>query len=214
MATSSAEIERKYTVSADTVLPELSAAGLRAAPPRTFELVADYLDTSDLALLRNKLTLRRRTGGGDEGWHLKLPRAAGGRTEYHAALRVGDNDDPSAHVPADLLAVVAEVVAAAPLRQVARLATRRTEVDVIDDAGSVLAVVCDDQVVATSIDPADGTRDENRWREWEVELMAGDEAVLNRVEAQLLAAGARPATSVSKLAQALAPVLTRRRHLT
>jgi hypothetical protein len=34
---------------------------------------ADYYDTDDLRLIRGGITLRRRRGGDDAGWHLKLP---------------------------------------------------------------------------------------------------------------------------------------------
>ena len=36
-------------------------------------LTAAYLDTDDLRLARWRVSLRRREGGTDEGWHLKLP---------------------------------------------------------------------------------------------------------------------------------------------
>ncbi|WP_242418751.1 CYTH domain-containing protein, partial [Frankia sp. CpI1-P] len=41
--------------------------------PRTVTLDAVYYDSDDLRLARNQITLRRRTGGHDAGWHLKLP---------------------------------------------------------------------------------------------------------------------------------------------
>jgi uncharacterized protein YjbK len=40
-----------------------------------------YFDTAALALAAHGITLRRRTGGVDAGWHLKLPEGAGARTE-------------------------------------------------------------------------------------------------------------------------------------
>ena len=36
-------------------------------------LEAVYYDTPNLRLLAEGVTLRRRTGGEDAGWHLKLP---------------------------------------------------------------------------------------------------------------------------------------------
>ena len=41
--------------------------------PERAELEAVYHDTADLRLAREGITLRRRTGGSDAGWHLKLP---------------------------------------------------------------------------------------------------------------------------------------------
>ena len=52
-----------------------------------FHLVAVYYDTDALDLAANRITLRRRTGGKDDGWHLKLPDGADRRAalEAHAA---------------------------------------------------------------------------------------------------------------------------------
>ncbi|CAM5658801.1 hypothetical protein SMICM304S_11390 [Streptomyces microflavus] len=50
------------------------------------ELDAVYYDTADLRLAADSLTLRRRTGGADEGWHLKFPVATGIRDELHEPL--------------------------------------------------------------------------------------------------------------------------------
>src|SRR6266851_5652196 len=49
-------------------------------------LDAVYYDTEDLRLIRAGVTLRRRTGGEDAGWHLKLPTGAGTRDEIRLPL--------------------------------------------------------------------------------------------------------------------------------
>ena len=80
------ETERKFRVHGLFRLPELAggdgrgrrsgAAGVadvRAAG--TVDLLAVYYDTADLRLARSRVSLRRREGGADEGWHLKLPTA-------------------------------------------------------------------------------------------------------------------------------------------
>ncbi len=69
------ETEHKYDVEAGFVLPGLDGLpeGVTVAWPRRHHLSATYFDTDDLALSQNRITLRRRTGGSDEGWHLKLP---------------------------------------------------------------------------------------------------------------------------------------------
>ncbi|WP_344383032.1 CYTH domain-containing protein, partial [Georgenia ruanii] len=70
----SLEVERKYDVAADLLLPPDAAfeeAGLRAEAPITYELSAIYFDTSDSDLARRDLALRVRRGGSDAGWHLK-----------------------------------------------------------------------------------------------------------------------------------------------
>ncbi|NUS51291.1 MAG: CYTH domain-containing protein, partial [Nocardioidaceae bacterium] len=92
------EIETKYDVDADVDLPDLS--GLpdvdAVLGPTEHDLEATYVDTAELALAAAGVTLRRRTGGDDEGWHLKLP-AGNGRHEEHRPLG-GSADD----VPPDL----------------------------------------------------------------------------------------------------------------
>jgi CYTH domain-containing protein len=72
------EVERKYDIEPGGLLPPLVDADppLRVTEPVTIHLEAVYFDTPDLRLARRGSTLRRRTGGEDEGWHLKLP--AGG----------------------------------------------------------------------------------------------------------------------------------------
>ncbi|HEY5990150.1 MAG TPA: CYTH domain-containing protein, partial [Streptosporangiaceae bacterium] len=69
------ETERKYEVDADFAVPDLSGlAGIAAVTgPRTHQLSAVYFDTTGFRLAAAHITLRRRTGGTDAGWHLKLP---------------------------------------------------------------------------------------------------------------------------------------------
>ena len=72
------ETERKYESAEPPgaeLIAELAAAAGGPAPaaPTRFDLSATYYDTADLRLLQSKLTLRRRVGGDDAGWHLKLP---------------------------------------------------------------------------------------------------------------------------------------------
>ena len=55
--------------------PDLAALpGVARVETRpTFAMSNVYYDTPDLRLFRWGITLRRRSGGPDEGWHLKLP---------------------------------------------------------------------------------------------------------------------------------------------
>ena len=69
----------------------------------------------------------------------------------------------------------------------------------------MLAEVADDTVEATVLPSAPGGEPELlSWREVEVELVAGEEALLAAVADVLVAAGARPSPRASKLASALA----------
>src|SRR5512138_2577465 len=87
MAGTHLEVERKYDAGPEARLPDLTrfpgVAGL--TEPEQHELEAVYFDTADLALARARITLRRRTGGHDAGWHLKLP-AGRGRQEVQLPL--------------------------------------------------------------------------------------------------------------------------------
>ena len=82
------EIETKYEVTPETPVPDLAAlsgVAFTSTDPM-YHLTAVYYDTDELDLARRRITLRRRTGGKDDGWHLKLPEpdgggAAPGRTE-------------------------------------------------------------------------------------------------------------------------------------
>lgn len=87
MAETKREIERKYEATGDDVrLPDLTkAAGVASVVDKgVAELDAVYYDTQDLRLAADSLTLRRRTGGDDAGWHLKFPVATGIRDEIRA----------------------------------------------------------------------------------------------------------------------------------
>src|SRR5215472_13466164 len=103
------EIEAKFDVDAEFALPDLSSipGSVTVSEPVIHSLSATYYDTPDQRLMASKITLRRRTGGPDEGWHLKLPAGVGTRRELHEPLSAGDE----AAVPARLASQVAEVSA-------------------------------------------------------------------------------------------------------
>ncbi len=190
------ETEQKYDADADFVLPELG--GRRTAAPKRIYLSATYFDTDDLDLIRHKITLRRRVGGDDEGWHLKLPVRKDTRQEMHAPLDEG----AASSVPARLAAQVEDITAGHPLRPIAILDTERTVVLVAAPAGDTLAEVADDRVTAIRLGEKDS--EPMTWREIEVEAKSPDSAdLLERVGKALREAGARPSASGSKLARVL-----------
>jgi hypothetical protein len=203
---SSLEIERKYAVDAGFVLPDLSAVtGVAAVTgPRTYHLTAVYHDTAGQRLASARITLRRRTGGTDAGWHLKLPLGAGTRREVHAPLGPGTEG-----VPAELAGLVSEQTGGEPLRPIARLQTTRTVRHLLDSAGQVLAEVADDEVTGSLPDQSgrktNGPGDPDAWetaiawREVEIELVRGPAGLLDDAGRVLLAAGARPSPAASKL---------------
>ncbi|MEU4421889.1 CYTH and CHAD domain-containing protein [Actinoplanes sp. NPDC024001] len=187
------ETERKYDVPETFELPDLAgAAGIASVGnAEIHDLDATYFDTEDLRLMKNRRTLRKRTGGTDAGWHLKTPGDGSGRTEHRVS---GESDT----VPDELSRLVRVHVRRRPVVPVARLCTHRVETPLRDAEGHVLALVAQDQVRAES----DG--EQTSWQEVEVELVEGDVAVLDAVEQALLDAGATPAAGPSKVARALA----------
>jgi CHAD domain-containing protein len=190
------EVERKYDVPEGFRLPDLSqVAGVAGVgTPVEHRLDATYFDTPDLALARNRVTLRRRTGGEDAGWHLKRPAGGGDRNETQVPL--GDPHTP----PPEVVELVGELIDGQPLRSVARIRTTRTERPVRDADGTVLALLADDRV--SSQTPGEWAVLQ-RWREIEVELVDGRRGTLDAIEEALRAAGATPSGSGSKLARAL-----------
>ena len=193
------ETEQKYDADADFVLPELG--GRRAAEPKRIYLSATYFDTDDLDLIKHKITLRRRVGGDDEGWHLKLPVRKDTRQELHAPLDEGANSS----VPARLADQVKDITAGQPLRPVAILDTERTVVTLPGPSGDPLVEVADDLVTAIRFGEPDS--EPMKWREIEVEALSPDSgaaaAMLESVGKVLREAGARPSASGSKLARVL-----------
>ncbi|GFE16962.1 CHAD domain-containing protein [Streptomyces glebosus] len=205
MADTVREIERKYEADDDTRLPDLAGIDRVAAVAEagTEDLDAVYYDTADQRLAAAGITLRRRTGGRDAGWHLKLPVAPGVRDELRAPL----SETP----PPELTALVRSRVLDGELVAVVRLRTRRTVRVLKDAAGTPLAEVAEDVVhawpAAGAVDAgtAGAGRPGARWREIEVELVGdGGAGLLDEVGRALTAAGVRPASAASKLARALA----------
>jgi CHAD domain-containing protein len=198
------EVERKFDVDESTLSP--SFAGLTAItriekqPTQTLHAV--YFDTPGRDLAAKRVTLRRRSGGSDAGWHLKLPAGPDARTEIRAPLGAADADRD--RVPEELRDVVAAIVRDRPLRPVAQITTNRDVHLLCGQDGAVLAQFCDDEVCASLAEPAEEVQ---RWREWELELVGPDAArnseLLDRLSNRLLDAGATPSRHASKLARVL-----------
>jgi len=200
------ETEQKYDADNDFVLPDLAGLGgsAKATRARRYYLSATYFDTDDLDLSKNRITLRRRVGGTDEGWHLKRPVRKDTRRELRVPLDEGPAPDAGT-VPALLAAQVEDLTAGRPLRAIAILDTERTVVTLTDPAGGPMAEVADDRVTATRLS-APGS-EPLTWREIEVELLAEDPAatpgLLEAAGQALRQAGARRSSSSSKLERLL-----------
>ncbi len=199
MSTTQREVELKFRVTGAFTLPDLAAVpGVSRVESRpTFTMRNVYYDTPDLRLFRWGITLRRRAGGPDEGWHLKLPvqgKGHGVRDEVHAPL--------GPDVPSELTRLVTAFTRTSPLAPVAALQTERTPRLLIDADGVALVEVVDDTVSIL-----EGDHVAKRFREIEAEAIPHpgrplDERLLGRVGEALLAAGAVPGT-MSKAGAAL-----------
>lgn len=202
------EIERKFRVHDEFALPELTggdAPVARIDDLGAHTLEATYYDTEDLRLARAGITLRRRSGGSDAGWHLKLPVAgapAGVREELQRPLA-------GRTPPEDLRDLVRAQVRTARLAPVASLRTRRHAYDLYAADGALVGQLVDDTVaVLDGKRPGGGSSRAvtSRFRELEVE--AHEERgefgpALDDVCRRLGAAGAVEGEFVSKAVRAL-----------
>ena len=219
MSTEVPEIEQKYEVEVGAVLPSFADLPQVAtvSEPEQETLVAEYYDTDDLRLLKAGITMRRRRGGSDEGWQLKLPDDAEGtggptagassRRELRLGLRQGDRDraarrseggDP---VPAEFARLVRAHVRGGSLGPVARIETRRRLTILRDAAGTSLAEIAEDEVAAQTLGTSTAL---SRWNELEIELTGGRPRLLRAAAKRLRRRGLRPAGRAAKLERALA----------
>ncbi len=184
------------------VLPDPAISPVVEGEPVRHRLVATYFDTVDLRLTSAGLTLRRRTGGEDAGWHLKAPAGPGACSEVRLPRGRGTRT-----VPVPLQKMVWAQSLGSALRPVAEIVTDRTVRRLVDVTGRVLAEVADDRVTARRLLPTDGQGDAagaaTSWRGIEVELGTSGDDVLSELDARLRGRGLSQAPSASELAQVL-----------
>lgn len=197
MATQLREIEWKYDAAPGASLPDLTGLPQveNQSEPDELLLEATYYDTAQLDLARSAITLRRRLGGDDAGWHLKLPDGPGARTELQ--LPVADE------LPDEFTELLTARLRGRPVQPVARISTTRQRRRLRDQTGAILAEVVLDRVTAEPLigDPAVALR----WSEVEVELgEAGGPQLLKAADRQLRRNGLRRSGRESKLATVLA----------
>ena len=208
MATAIRDIERTYDPAAagaavsDAVRSMTGVAGVAAVAQQTGQtLDALYYDTADLRLLRAGITLRRRAGGEDAGWCLKLPGCSGGdeilrplgsrarapeaRAPEARTLASGQAGQPA--VPKELAALVRAWARGEGLEPVLHLRTTRGLLRLLDGAGRPLAEVMSDHV---SAEPAGGSA-ATSWDEIEAALVNGHRGLLKAIDTRLRQAGAR-----------------------
>jgi CHAD domain-containing protein len=194
MARRQREREDKYEVGSGFAMPDLDDL----VPPggrlthSVVHMDSRYFDTAERDLLASRVTLRRRLGDADTGWQLKVPEGKA-RTEIRL-------DADGEAVPHELVELVHGIGRGRQLVEVARIRTERTVRQVEAPDHSTVVEIADDQVHAVALGEQAAL---TQWREVEVELGDADEAILDDVHDRLVHAGARPATSASKLARAL-----------
>lgn len=191
------EVERKFRVDDTFVMPDvlpLLPAGFTAKDLGTVTMVAEYYDTEDLRLLCWGITLRRRQGGLDDGWHLKLPtKNVDGRIELRMPL--------SDQLPVEFGDAVASITRGDTLERIATINTARSITE-LGDPNPVIELVNDHVSISTANRPMlnHGVISFN-----EIELELQDHAYEDEWDAlgeALVDAGARPST-VKKIAAAL-----------
>lgn len=178
-----AELERKLDAPAGFELPDLGGEPLE---PRVFTSV--YYDTPGRSLAHAGITLRRRTERGLSVWQLKLP--AG-----DARLELEEPGGPAAP-PGALAKLLVAHLRHGTVARVAELRTRRHGALVARN-GTTAEVTIDDVTVM------DAQRVVEEFVEVEVELKEGAPKQLDRIAAELAAAGAQRSNGTPKLFRVL-----------
>jgi len=191
----SIEIERKYEIPEGAMLPDaaaFAAEGLVLLPEQVLHIRAEYFDTPDLRLGQQRIALRRRSGGVDDGWHIKEKREESARELWWEAAE---------ELPIELRAVLSERIGAVQVDRLIPIATLNTErrARLVTEVGReevALVELADDRVDSRNALTETGAQ----WREWEAELLPGiDASRLDAVEVLLARAGAVRVRGLSKI---------------
>jgi inorganic triphosphatase YgiF len=193
------ETEFKFRIPIDFELPSFPKVSGSWTTESVRNMDATYWDTTDATLLRWGITMRIRTGGGDDGWHLKIPtsateniKGASVRTELH-------RDATGTTPPVEFLELLSAILQGSEIVPIARVQTQRKPKTLTNSRGAAIELV--DDVVTLSR----GEHVVDRFREIEVELL--DDTALPEALAIgeiLLGTGAQR-SSVSKAADAFGP---------
>ena len=142
------ETEFKFRVPANFELPSFPQSLGTWTTEATRNMDAIYWDTTDATLLRWGITMRTRSGGGDDGWHLKIPtrpreqpKGASVRTELH-------RDPTSATPPIEFLEMLSTVLQGSDVLPIARVRTERNPQALTGPSGQIVELV-DDRVTLT-----------------------------------------------------------------
>jgi CHAD domain-containing protein len=192
--TSVTERERKYEIVPGSGVPRLVGVAGVATQDDPVEQVLDasYYDTETFRLAAAGITLRRRVGGHDAGWHVKLPVSADERQEIQLPLGGEPNK-----VPGRFKRLVRAYTLGEKLVPIAHLRTDRFAHRLADADGRTVAVLTDDHVTGEA---GGETARLDEWRELELELEPGTEpGLLADFDRALVEAGASASPWPSKL---------------
>ncbi|HEY4027827.1 MAG TPA: CHAD domain-containing protein [Candidatus Dormibacteraeota bacterium] len=186
--------ERQLTLSAAPAfhLPDLSGlpGGVVVSPEREVRLETTCFDTPDLRLARWGLSLLHR----DHQWTLAIPDRSGvPATELRFE---GGAERP----PDEAVALVRAYARGAALEPVARMSSWSRRVALADASGRRLGEVVDDEISVL-----DGGRVVARYREVEIDLERGSDALLRPLRDRLRRAGAGKADPMPVCLRALGP---------
>ncbi len=160
---------------------------------------ATYWDTLDATLLRWGITMRIRAGGGDDGWHLKIPTSPAGktngasvRTELHRAAL-------STTPPVEFLELLSVILQGSEVVPIARVQTQRKPQIISDSRGALIELV-DDLVTLSR-----GGVIVDQFREIEIEVMNDKALPEALVIAEIALNAGAQTSSASKSANAFGP---------
>ena len=178
------EREVKFRVGPTFARPDLGQASEGITPLSDQELRAEYLDTADLRLWAQGITLRFRTGehAGSGTWMLKLPAAGSGPTLDRTELSWTGTRET---FPAEAAGILRGLVRGSSLDRLVELVTTRRRLALHDAHGAKWGELDDDTVAVIG-----GPKHGSRFRQIEVELTPDGQSGLARVVDQLTEAGA------------------------
>lgn len=193
------ESENRYVIGPGDRPPELhELPGVASVVnPEERSLETTYFDTSSLTLTGAGITVRRRVGGDDAGWHVQLPTVSG-EYDVHEPLAPARKT-----VPKRLLDVVEVLVRGEALSPVATVATQRIVHRLMDVENRVLAEVADDWVTSEVVGVEERSVSSRYWHEVVVELVAGEPHLRKAAADWSESNGLVRSSSASKLADAL-----------